>query len=159
MCACVRITASMLSAGTGSGCQFRSRSSFSPWKSPASTSTRRAPVSRRYLEPVTVRAAPRNVNEGVGMRAIVSSLAPAERFHEPVEELEPLVILLHSDAFVFAVGADVVHVEKRAGDAVGRYASIAEVQPVGCARGHDGNDGNAGPHLRRQALDRAHDLW
>ena len=48
--------------GTGKGSQFRSRSSFRPWNSPQSTSTRRPPCSSRYFEPVTVRAAPRNVS-------------------------------------------------------------------------------------------------
>src|SRR5437588_12942631 len=48
-------------AATGMSCQLRSRSSLSPWNSPAST-IRRAPFdSTRYFEPVTVRAAPRNV--------------------------------------------------------------------------------------------------
>ena len=41
--------------------QFRSRSSFSPWNRPQSKSTRTPLCSSRYLEPVTVRAAPRNV--------------------------------------------------------------------------------------------------
>ena len=46
----------------GNGSQFRSRSSFKPWNSPQSTSTRLSPCSTRYFEPVTVRAAPRNVS-------------------------------------------------------------------------------------------------
>ena len=46
----------------GSSCQLRSRSSFSPWNSPASISTFDDPVSSRYFDPVTVRAAPRNVD-------------------------------------------------------------------------------------------------
>src|SRR5260221_8622839 len=53
----------MLEAGTGRSCQFRSRSSFKPWKSPASTMTGVPLDSTRYFEPVTVRAAPRNVIE------------------------------------------------------------------------------------------------
>src|SRR6478609_5043425 len=48
-------------AATGRSCQLRSRNSFKPWKSPASTRIFFVPVSRRYFEPVTVRAAPRNV--------------------------------------------------------------------------------------------------
>src|SRR5512141_606703 len=55
----------MLAAGTGRGCQLRRRSSFSPWNSPQSTRTRRSFTSSRYFEPVTVRAAPRNVNDGI----------------------------------------------------------------------------------------------
>ena len=48
------------SAGsTGSGSQLRRRSSWRPWKSPQSTSTRWPPASTRYFDPVTVRAAPR----------------------------------------------------------------------------------------------------
>jgi hypothetical protein len=35
---------------------------FQPWKSPQSTSTRLWPCWTRYFDPVTVRAAPRNVS-------------------------------------------------------------------------------------------------
>src|SRR5690349_9939375 len=52
----------MLDAGTGRSCQFRSRSSLSPWKRPASTMMRAPPDSTRYFEPVTVRAAPKKVS-------------------------------------------------------------------------------------------------
>src|SRR5678810_1469225 len=60
MCACVRTTCWMLEASTGSGCQLRRRSSFNPWKRPQSIRTRVPFASTRYLDPVTVRAAPRN---------------------------------------------------------------------------------------------------
>src|SRR4051812_18756805 len=52
----------MAEGAIGNSCQLRSRSSFNPWKSPASINTLAPPVSSRYLEPVTVRAAPRNVS-------------------------------------------------------------------------------------------------
>ncbi len=47
---------------TGSGSQLRSRSSLSPWNSPQSIRILRPSASSRYFEPVTVRAAPRNVS-------------------------------------------------------------------------------------------------
>ena len=46
--------------------QFRCLSSFDPSKSPQSTSRRLPPASIRYFEPVTVRAAPKNVIFAMG---------------------------------------------------------------------------------------------
>src|SRR3954469_14916660 len=51
----------MLDAGTGRSGQLRSRSSLRPWNRPESTMMRVPLDSTRYFEPVTVRAAPRNV--------------------------------------------------------------------------------------------------
>src|SRR5918993_1340654 len=56
----------MLDGGTGNSAQLRSRSPFRPWNSPASTRTRVPFDSTRYFEPVTVRAAPRNVRLIIG---------------------------------------------------------------------------------------------
>src|SRR6478672_11733304 len=67
-----------MSAGLiGNSCQFLSRSSLSPWNRPASISTFAWPVSSRYLEPVTVRAAPRNVIEGIPVSIIVGDRSTA----------------------------------------------------------------------------------
>src|SRR5262245_8757049 len=62
MCAWLRSTASSVVAFARDGAQFRSRSSFSPWKRPQSSRIRRGPSSSRCWEPVTVPAAPRNVS-------------------------------------------------------------------------------------------------
>ena len=44
-------------------------SSFRPWNRPQSTRIRGPLTSSRFLEPVTVRAAPRNVSDGIGKKA------------------------------------------------------------------------------------------
>src|SRR5687768_9323789 len=50
-------------AGSNGGAfQFSWRRSRGPWNMPLSTSSRSSPVSTRYCEPVTVRAAPRKVS-------------------------------------------------------------------------------------------------
>src|SRR6185312_10858629 len=61
------MTASMPDAGTGVGCQLRSRHSLAPWNMPQSISTWNpalplpsGEVLTRCFEPVTVPAAPRN---------------------------------------------------------------------------------------------------
>src|SRR5450759_5697671 len=60
--------------GTGKSAQFISRHSFSPWNIPASMRIRRPGRSMRYLEPVTVPAAPRNVSDIATM---------SSRWHRP----------------------------------------------------------------------------
>src|ERR1700754_578863 len=60
MCACVIRTALSERGSNGGSCQLRSRSSFKPWNSPQSTSTRDLPVSTRYFDPVTVPTPPQN---------------------------------------------------------------------------------------------------
>src|SRR5674476_572614 len=52
---------------TGKSPQFISRHSFSPWNIPPSTRIRLPGRSTRYLEPVTVPAAPRNVSDSAAM--------------------------------------------------------------------------------------------
>ena len=59
-------TQSMELGGTGKGFQLRRRNSFSPWNNPQSTSRRLPAASIKYLEPVTVPAAPRKVIWGIG---------------------------------------------------------------------------------------------
>ena len=61
----VSTTASTDSAGTANRSQFRSRSRFSPWKSPQSNSTRLSSVSIRCRDPDTMPAAPRNVSRAI----------------------------------------------------------------------------------------------
>src|SRR5512135_2512177 len=69
----------MLSASTGRGSQFRSRSSLRPWNNPQSTSRRCSPISTRYFDPVTVRAAPRNVSDAIEPHYIALPRADAAR--------------------------------------------------------------------------------
>ncbi len=66
----------MESGGTGKSSQFRARSSLRPWKSPQSNNTRAPACSSRYLDPVTVRAAPRNVSFATHRRYQASGLRP-----------------------------------------------------------------------------------
>jgi hypothetical protein len=61
-CAWVSTTASIDPGGSGKSSQLRRRNSLSPWNSPQSNSTRRPLCVSRYFDPVTVRAAPRNVS-------------------------------------------------------------------------------------------------
>ena len=63
----------MSDALTGRSCQFRSRSSLSPWNKPQSTSTFAVPVSSRCFDPVTVCAAPRNVSFSSPILITISS--------------------------------------------------------------------------------------
>jgi hypothetical protein len=58
MWAWVRRTASTSDGANPGDSQFRSRSSFAPWKSPQSTRIRVPATSRRKRDPVTVPAAP-----------------------------------------------------------------------------------------------------
>src|SRR5215475_1339777 len=52
----------MVFGAIGNGLKFRSLSSGEPWNIPQSTSSRLPAASTRYFEPVTVPAAPKNVN-------------------------------------------------------------------------------------------------
>src|SRR4051794_25010909 len=86
--------ASMSRGGMGKSCQLRSRSSLSPWNNPASMRTLALPVSRRYLEPVTVRAAPRNVIEGMEVQY--------NRRRQAIRSMQPLLDNLRSGQPVIA---------------------------------------------------------
>ena len=83
----------MSDALIGRSCQFRSRSSLSPWNNPASTSTRVPFDSTRYFDPVTVRAAPRNVtliiDSPLTCRNIGLVLVRSERSTLPTRRVPP----------------------------------------------------------------------
>src|SRR5580704_3238938 len=65
MCACVNTTQSIVAGSTDRLSQFRCRNSLGPSNNPQSISSLLPCVSSRYLEPVTVPAAPRNVILGI----------------------------------------------------------------------------------------------
>ena len=66
-CACVNTHQSKDRGLLGqSVAQLRKRNCFKPWNRPQSTRSRLPSASTRYLEPVTVPAAPRNVSLGIG---------------------------------------------------------------------------------------------
>ena len=67
----------MVAGSTGKGCQLRSRSAFSPWNWPQSTSTRRSPTVRRYFDPVTVSVAPRKERDVADGSALMPPLCRA----------------------------------------------------------------------------------
>src|ERR1700738_515549 len=59
------MTALTDAALNGGSCQLRSRNSRMPWNTPQSTSTLARSASIRYLEPVTVPAAPQNESDDI----------------------------------------------------------------------------------------------
>src|ERR1700693_1819333 len=65
MCACVNSTQSIVAGSTDRLSQFRCRNSLGPSNNPQSISNLLPCVSTRYLEPVTVPAAPRKVILGI----------------------------------------------------------------------------------------------
>src|SRR5262250_2067126 len=77
---------------------------------------------------------------------------------ELVVEVDAVVEVLDTDAFVSSVCAGVVDIEKYAGDAIGRDAADAEILAVSGAGVHHGNDGKTAIQLRAELFQLAHDL-
>jgi hypothetical protein len=63
-------TASISAGWNGGSCQLRSFNSLWPWNSPQSTSTRPAPDSIRYFDPVTVPTPPQKVRDAIQTSAL-----------------------------------------------------------------------------------------
>src|SRR5262245_57111105 len=109
-------------------------------------------------------------NRGVKGRArTVPSRVPCEsvfirglsrkRLDQSILKIEPLKVLLHTDALVASVGAHIVDVAERAVDTKRRDTGVAEVESVGRAGAHHRDDDHAREHIPGERLDRRHDVF
>src|SRR5687767_1255612 len=140
MCACVRRTASASSASRGR-LRFRSRASCRrPWYRPQSTRRRPCGVSRRCIEPVTSRAAPRK-RIAVVIAAGADVAARGSATDEPAEALDEggalaqLALRERVEQGLLARGVGPQAVEEGPGERLGdtleidRDAELAEIPP------------------------------
>src|SRR5204863_7536465 len=105
---------------------------------------------RRFTSPPFHLAAV--VPAGVSPAAASPAAASGDRLHQLIDVFRAVVIVLHTDAFVAAMGANVVDVYEHTRHAVHRDSRIAQVQTVGRACFHHGNDRNV-PESRRHYLE------
>src|SRR5581483_4027108 len=100
----------------------------------------------------------RSVAASMPLKASLSSmtylLLVGINLHQPIQEVAALEEGLHPDILVEPMHVAQIRPQEHRLEAIGRNAHRIQELPVGRARMQHGDDGNAGPELRGELLDR-----